>query len=387
MSFHRIRFLCLITLVLVVNGFIILWLQNNPVAMAHAQTKPVAAAQAAAAPPTFSYQGTIRLADGSLASGTFKLTIKLYNQAVGGAPLYTETFDAVAVTDGLFSIVIGDQPNNALDPAIFTSPNIFLGVTLGTDSEMVPRQRLHPVPLAMGLTAGGGVPGLVSLGVNGAKAIGFPAEPNNPSDSASIYYGSTALQFLPGQFNLNGNVTVNGSLSDKAVRHIGDSKGGAVQRADYPVSLSRYVVEAGDAGSQPTTVPVDDALLMQLCADEDGCSITLGMRNPIVQQVDNLLVTGFPYTFALGNAVNGKRVWHSVGFTDTGAPFAPTGVDGDNTSENPVSTGDCRFTDGTFTNGQDKGDGATGFALLNWFGGNNNAWNSPAMTCVLVIKD
>jgi len=89
----------------------------------------------------------------------------------------------------------------------------------------------------------------------------------------------------------------------------------------------------------------------------------------------------------VGNAVNGKRTWHSVGFTDTGAPIAPTGVDGANNSENVINTGDCRFTDGIFNNGQDQGDSGLGFALLNWFGGNNGARNSPAMTCVLIIKD
>src|SRR5689334_8371565 len=224
MSFDRIRFFSLLTLVLLVNGAILLWLQNVPIATVHAQTQPVtvAASAAAVAPPTFSYQGTLRQADGALANGTFKLTIKLYGQAVSGTPLYTETFDTVAVTDGLFSIVIGDQPNNALDPAVFTNPNIFLGVTIGTDAELLPRQRLHPVPLAMGLTAGGGVPGLVALGANGTKAIEFPKSADGSNAGGTIFYDTTALQILPGQFKMNaplavdGNLGVNGALSVNA---------------------------------------------------------------------------------------------------------------------------------------------------------------------------
>lgn len=370
----RIRVLSLLALTLALSGTLFLWRQSYATVTVQA-----------VAPTTFSYQGTLRLADGTLANGTFALTVKLYNQPVNGTALYSEAFPAVTVTAGAFSIVIGDQPANALATTLFASPNIFLGVTIGADAELLPRQRLHPVPLAMGLTTGGGVPGAVTLGVGGAKAISFPVDGANPADSAIIYFGSTALRFLPGVLQLNGNTTVNGTLTGQAVRQIGDSKGNPVQRADYAVSVSRYVVEAKDGGGSPTSVPISDTLLMQLCGDEDGCSLTLGMRNNTPQQSDNRFIMSFPYSFSIAAAIGGKRYWHAAGFADNGAPNAPSGVDGSDGSQNVINSGDCRFTDGVIRNQADQGDTALGFALLNWIG--EGGHNSPDLVCVLVIKD
>jgi len=410
MLLSRLRILSVVTLLVLTNGALLLWLQSHPSAAAYAQAPSIAAAQAATvAPATFSYQGTLRQVDGALANGQFQLTINLYNVPVAGTSLYNESFPAVAVTDGLFSIVIGDQAGKVLDPALFASPNIFLGVTVNSDAELLPRQRLHPVPLAMGLTAGGGVPGLVSLGGNGNKVIEFPKSADGSKAGGAIFYDTTALQILPGQFKMNGNLAVdgslgvnagllvnsgatvngnlviNGGLTDLAIREIGDSKGNPVQRADYAVSVNRYVVGAQDNGGTPSSVPVADPLLMQLCGDEDGCSLTLGMRNNTPQQSDNRFIMSFPYSFAIAGALGGKRFWHVAGFNDQGVAVGPDGLDGANNSENVVNSGDCRFTDGAFANGADQGDTGLGFALLNWIG--QGGHNSPDLVCVLVIKD
>lgn len=106
-----------------------------------------AATDVANIPNAFSYQGTLRKADGNLANGTFNITLKIYGVVTGGTALYSETFNNVVVRNGIFSVVVGDA---ATIPAnLFDNATLFIGLTVAPDSEMLPRQRLFPVPWAM----------------------------------------------------------------------------------------------------------------------------------------------------------------------------------------------------------------------------------------------
>lgn len=110
----------------------------------------------AAAPPTpavasiptaFSYQGTLRLANGTLPTGPYTITLNIYNAVTGGTPLHSETFANVPVRNGSFSVVVGDA--TPINPAVFDNANLYIGITVAPDPEMLPRQRLFPVPWAM----------------------------------------------------------------------------------------------------------------------------------------------------------------------------------------------------------------------------------------------
>ncbi len=110
----------------------------------------------AAAPPTpaiasiptpVSYQGTLRLANGTLPTGPYTITLNIYNAVTGGTPLHSETFANVPVRNGSFSVVVGDA--TPINPAVFDNANLYIGITVAPDPEMLPRQRLFPVPWAM----------------------------------------------------------------------------------------------------------------------------------------------------------------------------------------------------------------------------------------------
>ncbi len=70
----------------------------------------------------------------------------IYNVETGGNPLWSET-KSVAVTNGLFSVLLGDTA--ALDPGIFNGQALWLGVTVGADPEATPRQRIAHSPYAL----------------------------------------------------------------------------------------------------------------------------------------------------------------------------------------------------------------------------------------------
>ena len=342
MNISRFQRLTLLALLLGSTSSAQLWPQESASAMvfakdqAHTHTSDLNQVTAAI-PNAFSYQGTLRMADGTLANGAFTITLRLYTNVVGGTPLFEQPFNAVAVRDGLFNVVVGDDPNHVLPAGLFDNNQLFLGITVDPDSELLPRQRLHPVPWAM------------------------------QASTAAI-----------------ANTLVPTGWTPNAIRYIGNSRQGRLESADYPMDLRRLVVEAKDAGATPTSVDIPDSDLVRLCADEDGCDVRLGMRNQDANQDgSDLLTVGFPYHFSLGKTNNGQRLWRSVGFDDKGLPIVLTGVDGGNGSQNVISTGDCRFSDGFMLGGVDRQDTEPAFTVLNWHGN----FDSANAVCVLVIND
>lgn len=120
-----------------------------------------------AATPALHYQG--RLLDPvngqAKADGAYAFTFRIYNTATGGAPLWTET-KSVSVNKGLFNTLLGDT--TPLDNTIFTGQDLYLGVTIGTDPEAAPRQRLAHVAYAMYAEKAGSANSL-----NGQSATAF----------------------------------------------------------------------------------------------------------------------------------------------------------------------------------------------------------------------
>lgn len=421
MTIRRIELLIMFVAVLALNWLgTMWWLSGHSFSTAQASEQAQAGVQevdallAATIPRTFGYQGTLRLADGSLANGNYNITIKLYSVAGGGNALYTETINNVVVRDGLFSVVIGG--NSEVPASVFDNTPLYLGIAVAPDPEMVPRQRLYPVPWAMqattaniasALTPGAGMAGVLTLG-SGGKVIAFARDGGDDANAGKIAYksvGDTSALSIIGagaagarkvrlydnvtvdkDLNVSGNLAVAGSfslnsdLSINAIREIGDSKGNPPTVESYAVSTRRYVLEAKDDGNTPDSVPVNDAVLTQLCQDIDGCTITLGMRDWEPAHGRGMLATIGPVRFSISaNKTNGTRDWDMR----LQAGNNTAGTDGSGGTQHAIIAWDCIFTDSAYANGQDLGDTQTGFALLNWHG----SYNSADMVCVLIIED
>lgn len=348
-------------------------------------------------PRIFSYQGTLRDANGDLIDGSVDLTLKLYDTVTGGTALYTESFTDVNVRSGVFNVVVGDT--TPIPASVFDNFPLYLGLSVNLDDEMLPRQRLHPVPYAMQATSaetavtatnlvqGGGVPNLLTFGASGASEIAFG--PNggsitNDANGLALNGGTDSTVSTAGDLTVGGDLTVQGDWSAEAIRDVGDSNSGTNQRSNYPVSLNRYVVEAPDAGSSPDTVPVDDAILTELCSDEDGCLVSLYMRDWNDSAARGLLAGAGPHRMTLAAAdLSGNRQWAIYGPDGTGF----TGTDKDNALGHLMNVfNSCFFTD-TEHNNAVPSDNTAGFGLLNWFGAFSGAYDSLNMTCVLIIED
>jgi len=96
-----------------------------------------------------SYQG--RLADSSgnpITTPGVAMQFRLYNTDTDGAPLWEETHAAVPVEDGLFHVLLGST--NPIPVSLLASNSaLWLGITVGSDSEMTPREQIASVPYAM----------------------------------------------------------------------------------------------------------------------------------------------------------------------------------------------------------------------------------------------
>ncbi len=78
--------------------------------------------------------------------GVFAMTFQLYDSPVGGVVLWTETKD-VTVEKGLFNTLLGDTVS--LPTNIFDGRDLWLGITVGSDTEAAPRQPIIPGAYAL----------------------------------------------------------------------------------------------------------------------------------------------------------------------------------------------------------------------------------------------
>ncbi|MEZ4709554.1 MAG: hypothetical protein R3A44_20255 [Caldilineaceae bacterium] len=384
MYIRRFQMVAIFVVMLILNIFVSTWLLSGNafgVAWASRLNQDVGAAAVTAIPTAFSYQGTLRDAGGNLVDGTVNLSLRLYGAVTGGTALYTEDFANVNVRAGLFTVIVGDA--KVLPASVFNTFPLYLGIKVNNDAELLPRQRLHPVPYAMqassaqtavtanNLVQGGGVPNLVTLGANGLSEIAFGAGGKMTSDATGLTLTASPQQTV----TVDSDLVVNGSWNAGAILDVGDSNGGPNTRSNYPVDLRRYVVEAPDNGASPDTVLVDPVILNNFCQDRDGCWVSLYMRNRAGSD-EMAGVTGFHLN--LGAVVNNKQYWD---IRDSASNFS-VGTDNDGAVGHLMNIYNaCYFTDGEHINAAGS-DNKPGFGLLNWFG----AYDGP-MTCVLIIED
>ena len=107
----------------------------------------VPAASLATVPQQINYQGYLADSSGNpVSDGNYTMSFDIYDVSTGGVPLWSES-QTVTVKDGVYNVILG-QPGNLLILDIFDGDR-YLGVTIGTDAEMTPRQKLTATAFAM----------------------------------------------------------------------------------------------------------------------------------------------------------------------------------------------------------------------------------------------
>ncbi len=99
-----------------------------------------------AVPNTLTHQGRLLDAAGAPLAGTVSLRFALYATAAGGDALWSET-QTLTLDDGHYSARLGSV--TPIPAAVFDGSTRYLGVTVGDDVELAPRQSVGSVPYAL----------------------------------------------------------------------------------------------------------------------------------------------------------------------------------------------------------------------------------------------
>ena len=97
-------------------------------------------------PPQLMYQAFLRDAKGEPVSGPVNLTFNIYPSCSSNAPLWEEQHREIAAS-GFVSLLLGSV-NNPLTARVFESGESCVGIAVGLDPELKPRQLLTTVPYA-----------------------------------------------------------------------------------------------------------------------------------------------------------------------------------------------------------------------------------------------
>ena len=135
--------------------------------------------------PIMTFQGRLTDASGTPINGNVDITYRFYKVSTGGTPIFTQGPLAYGVNQGLFSSAVGPTGlTSGVTPEDLAEP-LWMGVQVGADPEMTPRQRLRGAPYAFSLMPGAVISESLTSGVTGLDAI------------LSIYNEATAATGLP----------------------------------------------------------------------------------------------------------------------------------------------------------------------------------------------
>lgn len=184
-------------------------------------------------PSSFNYQGFLRDGNGNPMNGTHKIKISLWTDVQTGSELYFEEFASVAVRDGLFNVVMGST--KTMSPSYFQNvAPLFVGITVDDAAqELLPRQRIHPVPWALLSTSAQEATTLVNgasvsnVDLNGTTGLGdsilFPRGDGgvefqgenfmDAKDGAARFFVNSGGATIYKDASVNGNLSVGGAIT------------------------------------------------------------------------------------------------------------------------------------------------------------------------------
>lgn len=207
------------------------------------------------APQLINYQGKLD-SSGVPITGTRNLTFSIYSDTASlTAPLWTETQNNVTIMNGIFNVLLGSA--TPFSGTLFTNPGErFIGVKVGTASEMKPRLKIASVAYSLRANQADGVAdntitsakvvdGTIALADIAAGAVGTTQITDNAVNSAKILDGAVAVA------DIASNAITTVKIADNNVT--------AAKIADEPGVAHNFTF--GSVSLTTTTIAVDSVTI------------------------------------------------------------------------------------------------------------------------------
>lgn len=195
-------------------------------------------------PNQINFQGKLVNSNGTnVVDNTYSVVFTLYTAPSGGTTLWTETQN-VTTTTGAFQVSLGSV--TSLADVNFNQDQLYLGIKVGSDSEMTPRIRFTAVPYAFnadklngvtatqsgtGFTLTGGSSTLKTLTINDSLILGTTIQPSSTNALTILSNGANGLTLDAG-----GSATL--SIGTTNANGVSISKTGSVTTINGGLTLA-----------------------------------------------------------------------------------------------------------------------------------------------------
>lgn len=135
-----------------------------------------------------SYQAFLTNSGGAPLNGTHDIVVELWNAGTGGDHLWTGTFDAIPVEDGLVDLVL------PVDQEHFDGQALWLALSVDGQA-LAPRQEILPAPYALSLRPGAEIRGDEEYGLSSYTSgkYGLYGDSSREGDGAGVWGYKTGV--------------------------------------------------------------------------------------------------------------------------------------------------------------------------------------------------
>lgn len=229
------------------------------------------------------FYGSLRDSEGEPISGTVDMVFRIYDAPTDGNVLWVGTYTQnnstpVSVIDGLFQVMLGSGSGNEFQ-INFNDDSYYLGITIGTDPEMTPREHLGATGYAINTNYFDGMDSDVFIRTDHGGLV------EAASDSTLLALNQTGIGNLFSVANSstehftilnNGNVGI-GTMSPSSKLTVeGNAAFGSLETFEDVLNVlaGSLEVQSGDRSSFGGDVYVADGSGILFGGDEDGISIS-----------------------------------------------------------------------------------------------------------------
>jgi hypothetical protein len=301
-------------------------------------------------PHQINYQGMLTDTGGNPLDGDYNLTFKIYSQSSGGSALWSEAQTGISVENGLFNVILGSI--TPIPSSVFADTLRYLGITVGTDSELSPRIRLTSIPyayralvadsaaVAVSSPTGGGWTddGTVVRLENGIDCVGIgTSTPSTKLDVTGDIHASDSLigtQLRLGSTSEKGKFLLYGDETPSEIMYAEESSGGGIQLrlSDQTGNVSHMLErDHNSAGGGYFLVSRDSALHSAFIVDgnwnntqEPKVSITGTDRSAIF----DMSTSGDESVMLPGSSISNAEIKNEAGIGNNQQTSGSVGLDG-----------------------------------------------------------